>query len=73
MIILNLLNYSIQERLPSAGGISDGGLNPATDTSKLLTAYRGGSHILSDISIILRIPVCGEFAENEILEFLQDF
>ena len=45
-------------RLPSAGGISDGGWNPATDTSKLLTAYKGGSHILSDILITSRIPYC---------------
>ena len=37
--------------LPSAGGISDGGLNPATDTNKLPTAYRGGSHPASDIFI----------------------
>ena len=32
-----------------AGGISDGGLNPATDTNMLLTAYRGESHSTSDI------------------------
>ncbi len=39
--------------LPSAGGISDGGLNPSTDTNMLLTAYKGGSHSITDIRIYL--------------------
>ena len=29
--------------------ISDGRLNPATDTNLLLAAYRGGSHLTSDV------------------------
>ena len=44
-----MLTKYIFVRLPSAGGISDGGLNPATDTNMLLTAYRGESHSTSDI------------------------
>ena len=34
--------------LPEA--ISAGGLTPTTDTSLLLTTYRGGSHLPADIS-----------------------
>jgi len=40
---------SFSARLPPAGCISDGGLNPAIDANKLLTAYRGWSHPTSDI------------------------
>ena len=39
--------------LPEA--ISDGGLAPTTNTSLFLTTYRGGSHLPSDIPIILYI------------------
>ncbi len=33
--------------------ISDGGLTPATDIKLSLTAYRGGSHLPSDITVML--------------------
>ena len=35
--------------LPEA--ISAGGLTPTTDTSLLLTTYRGGSHLPADIAL----------------------
>ena len=38
--------------------ISDGRLNPATDTSLLLAAYRGGSHLTSDIHTSCNLHVC---------------
>ena len=38
-----------KHRPEKGGGISDGGLNPATDTNKLCTVYRGGSHTTSDV------------------------
>ena len=44
-----MLTKYIFVRLPSDGGISDGGPHPATDTNMLLAAYRGGSHSTSDI------------------------
>ena len=33
--------------------ISDGGLAPTTDTSLFLTTYRGGSHLPSDIHLLI--------------------
>ena len=36
--------------LPEA--ISAGGLTPTTDTSLLLTTYRGGSHLPADIKYV---------------------
>ena len=46
--ILLLRTFAI---LPEA--ISAGGLTPTTDTSLLLTTYRGGSHLPADIAIRL--------------------
>ena len=46
---MHRMTYSSVHLCNPPEAISDGRLNPATDTSLLLAAYRGGSHLTSDI------------------------
>ena len=51
MQLHDILQLRTSVILPEA--ISDGGLAPITDTSLFLTTYRGGSHLPSNILLIL--------------------
>ena len=46
---MHRMTYSSVHLCNPPEAISDGRLNPATDTSLLLAAYRGGSHLTYDI------------------------
>ena len=50
---MHRMTYSSVHLCNPPEAISDGRLNPATDTSLLLAAYRGGSHLTSDIYFCL--------------------
>ncbi len=46
---MHRMTYSSVHLCNPPEAISDGRLNPATDTSLLLAAYRGGNHLTYDI------------------------
>ena len=56
--VMHRMTYSSVHLCNPPEAISDGRLNPATDTSLLLAAYRGGSPLTSDIKIF---PVNTDF------------
>ena len=55
---MHRMTYSSVHLCNPPEAISDGRLNPATDTSLLLAAYRGGSHLTSDIHTSCNLHVC---------------
>ena len=50
--VMHRMTYSSVHLCNPPEAISDGRLNPATDTNLLLAAYKGGSHLTSDICFL---------------------